>query len=316
MRGRYAPSPTGQLHLGNARTALVAWWHSRKFGGQFILRVEDLDSARSRQALIATNMQELRWLGLDWDEGPDMGGPHAPYLQSERHGFYQQALGLLMQQGRIFQCYLSRKDLRELSSAPHGALPPYGECERQLNDRLGPAKQREGKLPALRYRVDVPEVSFVDELQGQQSYCIGDFVVRRADNEWAYQLAVVVDDIAMGISNVVRGADLLESSAAQILLYEALEAAAPRFWHVPLLLDMSGERMAKRNGALTLSTLQHQGIRPQRVVGFLAYSLGLVEQPGELTASEALELYTPERLNRLPYRLEPQILEWLRKAAH
>ena len=194
------------------------------------MRVENLDSARSRAEMIEANLNELRWLGLTWDEGPDVGGKFAPYVQSERHELYQEALERLETQQKLFECYLSRKDLREIASAPHGELGAYGDLERALNDEVREEKRLTGKTPSLRFRTDGGSTSFTDLLQGEQTFQVGDFVVKRADGEWAYQLAVVVDDIAMNITEVVRGADLLESTAAQILLYRALDAAPPVFF--------------------------------------------------------------------------------------
>jgi glutamyl-tRNA synthetase len=310
-RGRYAPSPTGFLHLGNARTALVAYWQSRKQQGQFVMRIEDLDSERSRPEFIRANLEELSWLGLDWDEGPDSGGPHQPYIQSKRHEFYQQALDQLTAKGQVFECYLSRKDLREIASAPHGQLPLYGELERSLNEQSKNHKRAEGKTPSLRFRASRDQVTFTDVLQGQQSFTVGDFVLRRADHEWAYQLAVVVDDIAMGITEVVRAADLLESTAQQLLLYEAFQAQPPSFLHVPLLLDKTGERMAKRKGSLTLRALQQTGIKPEKLVGLLAHTLGLIERPKAVTVAEGLELFQAERLSKQAFAVTEDLLEWL-----
>lgn len=315
LRGRYAPSPTGYLHLGNARTALLAWWQARSQSGQFVMRVEDLDMQRSKPDMITANLEELRWLGLDWDEGPDVGGPYAPYLQSRRDHLYEAALGRLKRNGHLFDCYLSRKDLREVATAPHGQAAVYGERERKLNERLKSQKLEKGKLPSWRFRVEADIVSFEDGLAGRQELAassqIGDFVVRRADEQWAYQLAVVVDDIAMNISDVVRGDDLLASTGAQLLLYQALGARPPQFTHVPLLLDSSGERMAKRKGSLTLTALRNAGIRPERVVGLLAYSLGMLETPQEISARELLSHFDPATLSHSPYRLTADKLAWL-----
>jgi glutamyl-tRNA synthetase len=309
MRGRYAPSPTGYLHLGNARTALVAWLRARAAKGAFVMRVEDLDSARSRPEYAAANLEELRWLGLDWDEGPDVGGPHAPYAQSERHAVYEAALAKL--RPHLFACYLSRKDLQDLASAPHGSAPRYGARERALNARLAPQKQAEGKTPSLRFRVEAGDVAFTDVVHGPQRADVGDVVVRRADGEWAYQLAVVADDLAMRITEVVRGDDLLPSTAAQVLLYRALGAEPPAFLHVPLLLDAAGERLAKRKGSLTLSALRGAGVRPERVVGLLAHTLGLLESPREARPADLVHAFDLERLHRDPARLTDDLLAWL-----
>ena len=275
------------------------------------MRVEDLDSARSRPEMVKANLGELHWLGLTWDEGPDVGGTFAPYVQSERHEFYQMALERLETQHKLFECYLSRKDLREIASAPHGEMSGYGNLERALNERVRKKKRLEDKTPSLRFRVDEANVSFTDLLQGKQTFQTGDFVVKRADGEWAYQLAVTVDDIAMNITEVVRGADLLESTAAQILLYRALNATPPVFLHVPLLLDETGGRMAKRKGSLTLTALEEQGVRPERVVGLLVHTLGLTPTPVETTVAEGLELYTLSQLSREPFALTLELLAWL-----
>lgn len=312
-RGRYAPSPTGFLHLGNARTALVAWLHTRSQGGEFVLRIEDLDSQRSKAAFIKTNSEELRWLGLDWDEGPDVGGKYQPYLQSQRHAFYQRALETLQKNGHLFECYLSRKDLQEVASAPHGKATVYGLSERQRNEKL--KAEKVNKSPSLRFRVPEKTITFRDLLAGERTFNalhdVGDFIVKRADGEWAYQLAVVVDDIAMQISEVVRGDDLLESTAAQLLLYEALGAKPPTFLHVPLLLDETGERMAKRKGSLTITAFKEQGVKPQRVIGLLAYTLGLTQERLELSPQELLPSYAARALHSKPQILSPDLLAWL-----
>ena len=266
------------------------------------------------------NLDELRWLGLEWDEGPDVGGPYGPYKQSERDAFYEEALRRLEAQNKIFACYLSRKDLRKASSAPHGRGFVYGENERRRNANCEAQKRAEGKAPSLRFLVESRTVTFDDALAGPQKIDVaaevGDFVVRRADGLWAYQLAVVVDDIAMKVTEVVRGDDLLTSTGAQLLLYEALGAGIdkqpPRYLHVPLLLDVDGERMAKRKGSLTLASLRDTGVRPERVVGLLAFTLGLLDEPKEVELISLLEPYHPAKLDRHAFRLEPKRLEWLR----
>ncbi|HEV2149236.1 MAG TPA: tRNA glutamyl-Q(34) synthetase GluQRS, partial [Longimicrobiaceae bacterium] len=283
VRGRFAPSPTGRLHLGNARTALLAWLHARSAGGRFVMRVEDLDRGRVRPGYMEAQLDDLRWLGLDWDEGPDVGGPHAPYLQSERRERFAEALGRLEAAGLVYPCYCSRREIAAAASAPHGASdegPRYaGTCRerpRGAGEVGGPA--------ALRFRVPEGEVRFRDAVMGEVAFDpaaeTGDFVVRRRDGVAAYQLAVVVDDAAMGITHVVRGADLLSSTARQLLLYRALGLPAPEWLHVPLMLGPDGERLAKRHGAVSLAELRGEGIAPERVVGWLASTCGLAE-PGE-----------------------------------
>ena len=314
-RGRYAPSPTGFLHLGNARTALVAWLSAYSQSGTFVLRTEDLDGPRTVKEAVTGNLEELRWLGLGWDEGPDIGGPHAPYIQSERGALYEEALETLRQKDLIFECYLSRKDLRDLASAPHGQGFVYGEQERTENARCRVEKRSSGKTPSLRFKVESKYIHFHDLLAGQQTVDVarqvGDFVVRRADGLWAYQLAVVVDDIAMNINEVVRGDDLLSSTGAQLLLYRALGATPPQYVHVPLLLDTDGERMAKRKGSLTLSALREADVSPTRVTGLLAYTLGLLFELKEVTPADLLEIFSLDNLHRDAFKVEVWQLEWL-----
>ncbi|HEX7003020.1 MAG TPA: tRNA glutamyl-Q(34) synthetase GluQRS [Trueperaceae bacterium] len=314
-RGRYAPSPTGDLHLGNARTALVAWWRSRGAGSSFVMRVEDLDEPRTVPAAVPGNLDELRWLGIDWDEGPDVGGAHAPYRQSQRHALYERALAELADREAVFECYLSRRELRELSSAPHGATPVYGEQERRRNRLVRERKRAQGKRPALRLQAEETELRFHDALHGEVVFEaaseVGDVVLRRADGAWAYQFAVVVDDLEMGIEEVVRGDDLLHSTAAQLLVYRALRREPPAFMHVPLLLDESGERLAKRRGSLTLSALRSSGVTAAKVVGLLAATLGFLERPEPLEAAEFLSIASLDQLRREPHALTPEELRWL-----
>jgi glutamyl-tRNA synthetase len=278
LRGRFAPSPTGELHLGNVRTALLAWLQVRSRGGRFVLRVEDLDRGRVRPEYLQGQLHDLRWLGLDWDEGPGVGGDHSPYLQSLRQERYGAALQTLEEKGLLFPCFCSRREIAAAASAPHEDEegPAYsGFC------RKGDAGRRSG-THALRFRVPEEPVTFQDELQGARSYLpsvdSGDFVVRRKDGVAAYQLAVVVDDAAMRISDVLRGADLLSSTARQILLYRALELDPPNWSHVPLLLGPDGERFSKRHGALPLRELRQKGIEPQRIVGWLASTCNLAAE--------------------------------------
>ena len=248
-RGRFAPTPSGLLHVGCARTALAAWLSVRRAGGTYLWRVEDLDPPRAVEGAADAAMVDLAWLGLDWDEGPDVGGPYGPYTQSERFALYDEALRLLEGRGRLFPCAYSRRELEEIASAPHGASgrPPY------------PASLRPAELPrgwfdafqggqtpdaAVRFRVEEREVVFEDRLQGRVAErvdrTVGDFVVKRRDGLFAYQLAVVVDDLLMGVTEVVRGTDLLASTARQVQLIRALGGQPPAYAHVPLVVDPDG----------------------------------------------------------------------------
>lgn len=309
VRGRFAPSPTGPLHLGNARTALLAWLHARAAGGRFVIRVEDLDAGRMRPGVMEAQLADLRWLGLDWDEGPDVGGPFGPYLQTERQDGYRAALGHLASAGRLFACLCTRRDLAAAASAPHVGEegPRYpGTCRAR-----GIAASGDGLAAApgeaLRFRTDPGPVCFHDLLHGHVCFDpgteTGDFVVRRKDGVAAYQLAVVVDDAAMRITHVVRGADLLASTARQLLLYRVLGLDPPVFLHVPLLLGADGARLAKRHGSVTLAEARAVGARPEEVLGWLAATCGLSE-PGEaLSAAALVPRWDVARLAREPASL-------------
>lgn len=309
-RGRYAPSPTGMIHAGNARTALAAWLSARSRGGAFVWRVEDLDPPRVVPGLAEAQMQDLAWLGLDWDEGPDVGGPFAPYVQSARSAFYDEALRRLAAAGRLFPCRLSRKDLQAVASAPHGAEEvPYPASLRPRElapdwfERLcaGPPDA------AVRFRVDERPVAFVDRVQGpiteRADLAVGDFVLKRRDGLWAYQLAVVVDDLAMAIDDVVRGADLLASTARQIQLIAALGGTPPAYAHVPLMVNARGEKLSKRDQGLTLHSLREAGVAPEAVAGYLAHSLGLLDRPEPCRPADLVPLFAWEKIGRADWVL-------------
>jgi len=302
-RGRFAPSPTGPLHLGNARTALLSWLDARARGGAWLMRVEDLDGPRVRPGMEARLLDELRWLGLDWDEGPDVGGPAGPYRQSELSGRYQSALAALTAAGLAYPCFCSRAEIAAAASAPHGPSdegPRYpGTCRALTADEV--ARRAATRRPAWRLRVEPGEVAFQDGVHGPCAHDVaretGDFVVMRADGIAAYQLAVALDDAAMGITDVVRGDDLLPSTSRQLLVYRALGLAAPAFAHVPLVVGEDGARLAKRHGALSLGELRERGVRPEAVVGLLAALSGLCA-PG--TRCAARELVGGFRLALVP----------------
>jgi glutamyl-tRNA synthetase len=317
VRGRFAPSPSGALHLGNARTALLAWASARAQEGAFVLRVEDLDPPRTVAAAITGNLEELRWLGLDWDEGPDVGGAHAPYRQSERHAAYAAALDRLAARGLLAEDWLSRKDLRELASAPHGpAGAVYGARERARSARLADARRAGGALPSWRVRFAEPEVHVRDALLGARRFDLaaetGDLLVRRRDGIWAYALAVVVDDAAMRVTEVVRGDDLWDATGAQAALARALGLPVPRYAHVPLLLDADGVRLAKRRGAATLAAYRDAGVDPRRLVGALAATAGLIPEPRPLAPTELLPGFDLALLTAAPARWTPAHEAWVR----
>ncbi|MDG0789454.1 tRNA glutamyl-Q(34) synthetase GluQRS [Cohnella ginsengisoli] len=294
MRGRFAPTPSGRLHLGNALTALLAWLQIRSAGGEIVLRLEDLDRQRCKPELAAQLPGELRWLGVDWDEGPDVGGPHVPYEQSERTALYESVLDELQRQGRLYPCYCSRADLQAAASAPHGLDaegPAYPGTCRELT-AAERAERALRKTPSLRFAMDAGAAyRFEDGIAGETAFpgaSGGDFVVRRADGIVAYQLAVVADDIDMQITDVLRGWDLLDSTPRQLALYEALGCPPPRFAHSPLLLGADGSRLSKRHGSVSLQELREQfGVRAERLVGFLAWLAGLHDR---IEAAKPVEL--------------------------
>jgi len=270
-RGRLAPSPTGYLHVGHARTFWVAAQRAAQHGGTLILRNEDLDRQRCRPEFVHAMYEDLHWLGLHWSEGPDCGGPYEPYSQSQRRDFYVEAWRKLRDSGFIYPCTCSRKDVAEAASAPNNEAddePLYsGKC-RARSDAA------QWTVPAgvnWRFRVpDREEVAFNDRHLGAQHYVagsdFGDFVIWRRDDVPAYQLAVVVDDAAMRITEVVRGADLLKSTARQILLCRALGAPVPDHYHCDLVRDKAGLRLAKRHHALSIRGLRESGWTPEQVL--------------------------------------------------
>ena len=278
-RGRLAPTPTGLLHLGHARTFHEA---ARRAGGAgLVLRIEDLDGARSREAFVAAAIEDLRWLGIEWNEGPDVGGPCGPYRQSERGGWFLEVWRRLEAAGAIYPSPHSRRDVEDAAAAPHEAEPGHADGEREpiFPPSLRPARVERAAHPGgVPWRFRVPDgrtVTFEDPLAGDPATGLvsrtagvdfGDFVVWRRDDLAAYELAVVADDHAMAIEEVVRGADLLTSTARQILLAEALGWQSPAFCHLPLVRDAEGRRLAKRSGGLSVAALRAAGHAPEAVL--------------------------------------------------
>jgi glutamyl-tRNA synthetase len=277
-RGRIAPSPTGYLHLGHARTFWTAYERAVASGGTLVFRNEDLDPQRSQPGYVTAMFEDLRWLGIRWQEGPDIGGPFAPYVQSERRSHYLRVWRKLLASGHLFPCSCSRKDLAEAALAPHEYLQPHdpndepiysGRCRNQRLAATDPA--------GVTWRFRVPNgmtIRFNDVAAGPRELVagvdFGDFVVWRRDDVPAYQLAVVADDVNMEITEVVRGRDLLKSTARQLLIYQALGATIPDFYHCPLLLDSSGKRLAKRHDSLSLRHLRQSGLSSAEVRKFWA----------------------------------------------
>jgi glutamyl-tRNA synthetase len=280
----------------------------RARGGAFVLRVEDLDRARVQPGAEAQQLDDLRWLGLDWDEGPDTGGPFAPYRQTERVGLYDAALARLLADGRAFLCGCSRADVARAATAPHDGEndePRYpGTCRGRDPTEVRARAAAQGRAPAVRFAGDDQRVAFTDEICGETEGRVDDFVLRRADGTAAYQLAVVVDDAAMRITRVVRGGDLLHSTPRQIALGRALGLPTPQFAHVPLVVTPGGERLAKRTRPPSLKSLRDAGARAEVIAGALAASAGLTDG-SPVAARDLIPGFALARIRRDPAVIDP-----------
>jgi glutamyl-tRNA synthetase len=286
--GRFAPSPTGTLHVGNLRTALLAWLFARSAGRGFLVRMEDLDQGRVQTGSAERQLRDLRAIGLDWDG--------EVVFQSNRHHAYEAALDRLVASGHVYECFCTRAEIRAAASAPHGPLPEGaypGTCLR-LTEAERRRKRAGGRPPALRVRADAARVGFTDRVHGPQEGVVDDFVVRRNDGTPAYNLAVIVDDAWQGVGEVVRGDDLLDSTPRQLHLAALLGLDAPTYAHVPLVLGPDGARLAKRHGAVTLDDLDAGA-----AVRWMAATLGM---EGATTAAELRERFDPDGVPRTPTR--------------
>lgn len=280
VAGRFAPSPSGALHLGNLRTALLSWLDARRFNGRWLLRLDDLDQPRVRPGSADSILADLRWLELHWD-GPVI-------RQSERRGLYSSVLSALRRSGRLYPCHCSRRLLADIS-APHGGFSPYPGTCRPLEPFWG---RKEGRWPSWRLRLPEAALRWEERwgppgsLDGPRD--VGDVVLRRADGVVAYHLATAVDELTLGISDVVRGADLWPSTGAQVAVCQALGVPPPRYGHVPLLCDEAGKRLSKREASAGLEALRSRGLDGPAVIGTLASSAGLVTKGERLSAAELL----------------------------
>ncbi len=301
--GRFAPSPTGPLHVGNLRTAVLAWLFARSAGAPFLLRIEDLDRAASREEHVHAHLADLRALGIDWDG--------EVVRQSDRFAHYDEALARLDDDGLLYPCYCTRREVQAVVAAPHGPSPEGaypGTC-RELTVAQRADREAEGRRPSWRVRAGGERVDVVDRLHGRFAGLIDDFVVRRADGAPAYQVAVVVDDHDQGVGEVVRGDDLLDTTPRQVWLAGRLGLAVPAYAHVPLVLGPDGQRLAKRHGAVTLSDLHARGIEPPAVLGAMAASLGLAEVGAHVqSVAELVGAFDPDRLPADPWRFDPHAM--------
>lgn len=298
--GRFAPTPSGRMHLGNLFSALIAWLSARACGGQLVLRMEDLDQDRCRAEYARQLEEDLLFLGLDWDEGGSPGGKYGPYVQQKRTQLYQEQLEKLIEQGLVYPCFCTRAELHA-AEAPHasdGESVYSGRCRALSSDEI---KTRSVyRSPALRLRVPQETICFDDGHYGR--FCqnladeCGDFILRRSDGLFAYQLAVVADDAAMGVTQVVRGRDLLSSTPRQLYLYRLLGLEPPKFYHVPLLLSADGRRLSKREQDMGLDKLLSRGFKAPELIGRLAYLAGLLDRPVPAAARELVPLFSWDKI--------------------
>ena len=291
--GRYAPSPSGRMHLGNLMCCLLAWLSAKSKGGQVLLRIEDLDTVRCPRVYADAIVDDLAWLGLAAD------GPTPTVYQSERSGIYQQYYDILLKKGLVYPCFCSRSQLHA-ASAPHrsdGQVVYAGTC-RGLSD-AEIARRSLTRAPAFRVQVPDEEIAFTDGHLGRYAENLardcGDFYLRRADGVFAYQLAVVVDDALMGVTEVVRGSDLLSSTPRQLWLYRELGLTAPQFYHLPLLLAPDGRRLSKRDGDQSLENLRAR-YTPQEIIGKLAYVCGLQDTPAPASPQELVPAFSWDKV--------------------
>lgn len=303
--GRIAPSPSGHMHLGNAFSALLAWAFARSAGGAFVVRLEDLDERCQNPAHAQGLLDDLHWLGLDWDG--------EPVVQTERVATYEEALARIGDVAELYECFCSRADLHA-ATAPHASdgTPLYtGTCYRmEASERAALAGEHRF---ALRLHVPDETIAFVDAIQGPHEQSLanecGDFVLRRSDGVFAYQLVCVVDDIASGVTQVVRGRDLLSSTPRQMLLYNLLDAPVPEFAHHPLLLASDGRRLSKRDGDSTIVGMRERGVAPEAIVGYLAHLAGQVEVGESMSAVELLDVFDATRIPRGDMTVDLECLE-------
>jgi len=318
IRVRFAPSPTGELHIGGVRTALFNWLFARHEGGKFILRIEDTDILRSRENFTRSIIDNLRWLGLDWDEGPEVGGEYGPYFQSQRIPIYKKYAETLLKKGKAYFCYCSAEELaaKKKKMQEQGLPPMYdGRC-RNLSEEERKRLEREGRKPVIRFKVPkVGELRVKDLLRGEvkfDSSKIGDFIILKSDGTPTFNFANVVDDSLMRITHVIRGDDHLSNTPRQLLIYDALGFSPPLYAHIPMILGKDGSKLSKRHGATSVTYYREKGFLPWALINYLAL-LGWSTPDSQqfFTKKELIQKFSLERVNKSPAIFDPQKLEWM-----
>lgn len=320
VRVRFAPSPTGRPHLGNMRTALFNWLFARSQGGRFILRVEDTDVSRRRQGAIEAIYDGLRWMGLDWDEGPDVGGPYGPYIQSERLSLYHQWAQYLIEHDQAYYCYCSSERLEHMRAEQtrRGVPPRYDRHCRNLSEAERRAYEAQGIMPVIRFKTPLSgKTEYTDVLLGKRQVrntTLDDFILLKSDGFPTYHLANIVDDHFMEISHVMRADEWLPSLPRHILLYEAFGWEPPAFIHLPLIVNKERKKLSKRDGAVELDWYRQRGYLPEAMVNFLALMGWSPGSPSELMSREEMvRLFSLERLSRSPAVFDPDRLNWFNR---
>jgi glutamyl-tRNA synthetase len=317
VRTRFAPAPSGSLHVGGARTALFSWLYARHHGGTFVLRVEDTDASRVTEDAVDILKGSLRWLGLEWDEGPDVGGPFAPYRQTERLGLYRNAADRLVAGGHAYRCYCTPQELEERRKAAmaRGEPPGYdGRC-RRLTDAERAAFEAEGRPSALRFATPGRDMVVHDLVRGEAHFPasdIKDFVILRSDGTPTYLLAAAVDDRAMEMTHVIRGEDLFSSTPRQMLILEALGATAPQYGHLPLIVGADRQPLSKRHGSVAVEWFRDQGFVPDAMVNYLALlGWSLDEHTTFLSRKELIRAFDLSRVSHNPAAFDIEKLRWM-----
>ena len=319
VRVRFAPSPTGHLHVGGARTALYNWLYARRQGGVLVLRIEDTDLARSTDESTRGILEAMRWLGLDWDEGPEVGGPHGPYFQSERRDIYRAAADRLLESGHAYPCFCSADTLsalREEQKAAGAEFQGYdGRCGK-LDAAASAARVEAGEEHVLRLRTPAEgETVLFDQIRGKtvfQNALLEDFVVVKGDGMPTYNFAVVVDDDAMGITHVIRGDDHISNTPRHLMIYAALGIGPPKFAHLPMILGSDKSRLSKRHGASSVQEFERQGILPQAMMNYLALLGWSLDGKTEFfTPKKLVDAFSLKRVGSNPSVFDPDKLAWL-----